>query len=284
MIEKHRADYHALKHAVSLLEAPSITATIANTLGSPIDSAIKFLPNGAQDKIHDLVKVALHKATDAALWSLDKQPKTSASNRLHMAMAATSGAIGGAFGFTALAIELPISTTIMLRSIADIARSEGFDLSEIETKHACIEVFALGGPSPSDDASESGYYAIRGFMAEATSFLAKDLADLAARNAANRFAMNPGQVSKWLTAIIEKVATRFGIVITEKFAAQAVPIIGGVAGATLNTLFIDFYQNMAHGHFTIKRLEQKYGYEVVKREYDVLRGQRPAAGMKHKPA
>lgn len=272
MLERNSADYRALKQAVSLLEAPSITAKIANTIGSPIESAIRFLPSGAQNKIHDLVKTALHKAADAALWSLDNQPKTAASNRLHKALAATSGAIGGAFGFAALAVELPVSTTIMLRSIADIARSEGFDLSELETKQACMEVFALGGPTPGDDASESGYYAIRGFISETTAFLAKDLADIAARNAANRLAINPGQVSSWLTAIIEKVASRFGIVITEKFAAQAVPVIGGVAGATLNTLFINFYQDMARGHFTVKRLEQKYGYETVKREYDRLRG------------
>jgi hypothetical protein len=274
MIEKNSPDYRALRQAVSLLESPSITAKIANTIGSPIESAIKFLPNNAQGKIHDLVKTALHKATDAALWSLDNKPQANASNRLHKVLAAASGAIGGAFGFAALAVELPVSTTIMLRSIADIARSEGFDLGELETKQACIEVFALGGPGAGDDASESGYYAIRGFISEATSMLAKDLAGIAAKNAANRLALNPAQLSSWLTAIIEKVATRFGIVITEKFAAQAVPVIGGVAGATLNTLFIDFYQDMARGHFTVKRLEQQYGYEVVKAEYDLIRGRR----------
>jgi hypothetical protein len=41
---------------------------------------------------------------------------------------ATTGGVGGLFGLPALAIELPISTTIMLRSIADIARSEDEDI------------------------------------------------------------------------------------------------------------------------------------------------------------
>jgi hypothetical protein len=58
-----------------------------------------------------------------------------------------SGAIGGAFGLTALAVELPLSTAIMLRSIADIARSEGEDLTMVESRLACLEVFALGGRS-----------------------------------------------------------------------------------------------------------------------------------------
>ena len=47
----------------------------------------------------------------------------------HKVLAGTSGGIGGAFGLAALPIELPVSTTIILRSIADIARSEGHDLS-----------------------------------------------------------------------------------------------------------------------------------------------------------
>ena len=45
-------------------------------------------------------------------------------------MVGASGAIGGAFGLASVAVELPISTTIMLRSIADIARSEGFDVRD----------------------------------------------------------------------------------------------------------------------------------------------------------
>ncbi|WP_368207676.1 EcsC family protein [Aeromonas sp. s12] len=183
--------------------------------------------------------------------------------------AAVSGAVGGAFGFTALAIELPISTTIMLRSVADIARSEGFDLEKVETKQACLEVFALGGPSEGDDAVETAYYATRSFTAEAMQILSKELAEIAARQAsANAFKkLTPAQTGKWLASLIEKIAARFGVVITEKAAAQAVPIIGAVAGATLNAMFTDYYQDMARGHFIIKRLENKYGFELVKAEY-----------------
>ena len=70
-----------------------------------------------------------------------------------------------------------------------------------------------------------------------------------------------------LAGIIEKVAARFGIVITNKFAAQIVPVIGAATGATLNTFFTDFYQDMARGHFIVKRLEIKYGFDQVKSEY-----------------
>lgn len=285
MIDKSSKEFSDLKSAVNILETPSITAKIANLVGSPIELAIKYLPDGAQEKINDTVQVALHKAADAALWSLEKTSQARASNMLHKAMAATTGAIGGAFGFAALAVELPISTTIMLRSIADVARSEGFDLSEFDTKQSCIEVFAFGGSSAKDDATESGYYAARGFMIEATKNFAKELSEIAARNAAAQLSeiaarnatlqlsrVTPGQVGSLMTKVIEAVTSKFGVVITEKVAVQAVPIIGGIAGATLNTLFTDFYQNTAKGHFTIKRLEKKYGFDAVKNQYNEIRG------------
>ena len=68
----------------------------------------------------------------------------------------TSGAVGGSFGLAALAIELPISTIIMLRSIGDVARSEGEDLTSSETALACLQVFALGGLKGEADAAECG--------------------------------------------------------------------------------------------------------------------------------
>ncbi|MCV5340185.1 EcsC family protein, partial [Escherichia coli] len=174
---------------------------------------------------------------------------------------ALSGAIGGAFGFSALAIELPVSTTIMLRSIADIARSEGFDLDRIDTKLECLAVFSYGGPSEDDDAVNTANYATRNLTAEIVQDLSKEISNITVKNAAST------QTGKWLASLIEKVATRYGIVITEKMAAQAASVLGALAGATLNTMFTDYYQDMARGHFIVKRLERKYGDELIKAEY-----------------
>ena len=88
---------------------------------------------------------------------MNNEPKA-ASGLLHKALAATTGAVGGSFGLAALPIELPISTIIMLRSIGDIARSEGEDLTNPETALSCLQVFALGGPKGVVDAGESGYF------------------------------------------------------------------------------------------------------------------------------
>lgn len=267
-------DFQDLRMAVDLLESPSITAKISNLIGSPIEGLVEKLPRSVSAKLNGAVSAALHKSANAALWSLDNTPKAQASTKLHKLYAATSGAVGGLFGFTALFIELPISTTIMMRAVADVARSEGFDLDDFATKRACIEVFALGGKTDGDDGTETGYYVTRSFATGVVSHLSKPLADIAAKQASSGlsrgFSMAPQTAANWLAALIEKVASRFGVVITNKFAAQAVPVIGAVSGAAINALFTDFYQDMARGHFTIMRLEEKYGTEQVRAEYEAI--------------
>ncbi|MCF7752554.1 EcsC family protein [Bacillus subtilis subsp. subtilis] len=267
-------DWADLQRAVTLLESPTITAKMANLIGSPLEFAVKKLPGVVSRRIHGAVEAALFKSAQAALWSMDNTPGKAASTRWHKLAAATSGAVGGAFGFTSLFIELPVSTTIMMRSVADVARSEGFDLRDINTRHACLEVFALGGNADSDDASETGYYITRGFTAEVMRHLSAELAGRAASGGGVMIGLTPKEAGKWLAKIVEKVAARFGVVVTEKFAAQAVPILGAVTGATLNTMFTDYYQDMARGHFIVRRLERTYGYETVRAAYSLLAAQR----------
>lgn len=272
-ISKTSKDFADLQKAVALLEATTITEQISQIIGTPVELLLKKLPKSAEKNIHKLTIVALQKASEAALWSLDNEPGRDASTKTNKLFAALSGAVGGAFGFAALPVELPISTTIMLRSIADIARSEGFNLEDYSTKQACLEVFYLGGPSKTDDASKTAYYGARGFATEAMYVLSKELAEVAARHAAsNSVSQNfsATQSGKWLASLVEKVATRFGIVITEKAAAQIAPILGAISGASLNMMFTDFYQDMARGHFIIKRLEEKYGFLIVKTQYEEL--------------
>lgn len=267
-------DWADLERAVALLESPTLTAKMANLIGSPLEFAVRKLPGVVSRRIHGAVEAALFKSAQAALWSMDNTPGKAASTRWHKAAAAATGALGGAFGFTALFLELPVSTTIMMRSVADVARSEGFDLSEMGTRHACLEVFALGGNSGQDDASETGYYITRGFTAEVMRHLSAELAGAAVGGGGVMIGLTPKEAGKWLAKIVEKVAARFGVVVTEKFAAQAVPVIGAVAGATLNTMFTDYYQDMARGHFIVRRLEKQYGYETVRAAYASIAGAR----------
>jgi hypothetical protein len=66
-----------------------------------------------------------------------------------------------------------------------------------------------------------------------------------------------------------RLASRFGVVVSESVAAKAIPVVGAVGGATINYLFMDHFQKMAKGHFIVKRLEGKYGQEAVRENYKV---------------
>jgi hypothetical protein len=64
-----------------------------------------------------------------------------------------------------------------------------------------------------------------------------------------------------------QVAARFGVPVSEKVMAQSVPVIGAAGGATINVVFINHFQDLARGHFIVRRLERKYDPETVKKAY-----------------
>ena len=49
---------------------------------------------------------------------------------------------------------------------------------------------------------------------------------------------------------------------------------GAMGGATVNLLFMNHFQRVAHGHFTVRRLERHYGAETVRQRYQALADQR----------
>ena len=126
-----------------------------------------------------------------------------------------------------------------------------------ESKLACIEVFALGGRQTSDDASESAYFAVRLALAKALSEAAQHLAGQGIT----------GTAVPAMVKFLSQVAARFGVPVTEKVVAQSLPVVGAAGGALLNTLFIDHFQDMARGHFTVRRLERRYGKEAIRLAY-----------------
>jgi hypothetical protein len=43
-----------------------------------------------------------------------------------------------------------------------------------------------------------------------------------------------------------------------------------VGGATVNVIFMNHFQRIALGHFTVRRLERVYGPALVRRHYEDL--------------
>jgi hypothetical protein len=255
-------DIEALRTAVRSLEHPSLAGRLTNIIGKPVELIGYVLPSFASKAITAATSKGLEAALKVALRTLPQSPKAG-SQFLHRALATASGAAGGTFGLAALPVELPVSTVIMLRSIGDIAQSEGEDLSSPEAVLSCVEVFALGGRAGSADASESGYFAVRGMLAKTVTE--------AARFVAERGVIKEG--APILLKFVTQVAARFGLVVTQKVAAQALPVLGALGGAAVNYAFIQHFQDIARGHFTVRRLERLYGEEKIRSEYDLIAGQ-----------
>ncbi len=253
-------DQGALRYAKALLENPGLAAKITGLIGMPIEKALQLLPGKWAQVVNEATRKSLETALQAALLTIDDKPQANSWEFLHKLAVVATGAGGGALGLLGLPFELPLSTTIMLRSIADIARSEGERLRTPDAKLACLEVFALGGPSKIDDASESAYFLMRAALAKSVSE--------AAGYIAQRGLVEEGAPA--IVRLIAQLATRFGVNVSEKVAAQAVPVIGAAGGVVVNVLFIDHFQEMARGHFIVRRLERTYDPQLVREEYERL--------------
>ena len=259
-------DRDALWRAKQVLESPSLTMKLTGMLGAPVEKMIARLPDFATGKINDATQLALRKCLNIALRTLGKPPAPDAepdkpSNLLHKLAVATTGAAGGAFGFLALPVELPVTTTLIFRSVCDIARSEGEDLGSVDTQLQCLAVLGMGGnPDKQEEDADLGYFVLRGALAQAISKASSDITTkgIAAHSSAAVF------------KLVQTVASRFSVQVTEQMAAKSIPAIGAVLGATVNTLFIDHFQQMAHGHFTVRRLERKYGPAAIKAAYQAI--------------
>jgi hypothetical protein len=252
-------DVQALEDAWRRLEVMPFAARLTAAVGKRIDDASLMLP----DRVRDVARKATAKALAAAMQTTLKSLQPTArdpSPRLHQALAVASGAAGGAFGFVSLPVELPVSTVILLRSIANLARAEGEDLSHPDAALACIEVFALGSHAKEDDFLSSSYFAMR-------ALLARSISDAAQYVAATATASQSAPV---LLRFLSQIAARFGIAVTQKAMAQAVPLLGAAGGAAINYAFIHHFQSLAKGHFTIRRLERRYGADLIRERYNSI--------------
>jgi uncharacterized protein (DUF697 family) len=204
-------------------------------LGGP---AWTSLVQRAQEAVEDTLWSGYNVATFGLSAVPDfARPKQPRANRLHRLATTASGAAAGFAGFPGVVFDIPFTTMTILRSIAEVARDSGEDLADEDTRRACLEVLAFGGPGGTDDDTEIGYWATR--------------------LGANHLTIN---------LLVKSAAGRFGLVLSEKFLAQAVPVAGAFTGALLNYAFTEYYQNMARVHFCLRALERRTGEPLALQE------------------
>ena len=151
-----------------------------------------------------------------------------------MVAVALSGAVGGAGGLATALAEIPLSVTLILNAIRAEARAAGFDPDAVGVREDCLRIFGAGSPLAGDDGVN-------------TSFLTARLA-------------LPGPAVQNLIATI---APRLALVLGQKLAAQAVPVLGAVTGAALNAAFLNYYRELARIRFALVRLYEVHGTDPV---------------------
>jgi hypothetical protein len=209
------------------LSARSVLMSFIATLGDIVERGLKKVPEDWQDEIKKKVREVLDLAHRVSITRMEHDPGRGSSDNLYTAMAVVSGAGGGTFGLPSILAELPITTGLILRSIADIGRSFGERFDDPQFSATCIEVFAYGGPLEEDDEADITFFMTR-----------------------------VGGVE--FSELVAKVAVRYASTATPKIIAMSIPVIGAVTGAGINWIYMRFYQSMARVLFTLLPIERTH--------------------------
>ncbi len=261
MIDLPENELANLQWAYRHLEHPSLAARLSSVIGVPIEQALHLLPQSWYRRIDETAERSVRIMLNLTIKNMARLAPDKANDPLHRLLVVGTGAVSGFFGPLMLLAELPVTTALMLRSIADIAHSQGEDMSSDEAKVACMQVFALGGRTKEDIAADTGYYGLR--LTLSLHFSHRLLQFRGVSNAPVPAGLN----------LIRGVASRFGVVVSDKIAAQMVPVAGAVGGALLNLVFMHHFQDIARGHFIVRRLERQYGEEEIRSVYEGIRSQ-----------
>lgn len=203
--------------------AGGLGINVLNLIGGSADNLIERLPEGIRRNLENATIAALNQAMKAAHTSRSVVPDQ--ASWLNQAVSTAMGAAGGAGGLPTALAELPVTTTLLLRVIQGVAVEHGFDPASDSVQFDCVQVFAAAGPLSGDDGADLGFLSAR-------------------------FALS----GRAMQAVIAKIAPKLAVVLGQKLAAQAVPVLGAVAGAATNYAYTSYYEDVAHVHFGLRKL------------------------------
>ncbi|MEZ5742753.1 MAG: EcsC family protein [Sphingomonadaceae bacterium] len=219
-----------------------IVVKLTGLIGNKVEDVIEHLPGNWSEKVEGAAELALDVSYKAATYTQPGEEDSALAiarnwtkgERWHKVTTAISGAIGGFGGFGTTLAELPVTTTLILRSIQQIAQEHGEDLTDEAVRKQCIAVFGFGGPLTDDDDFDFGLFTVRVALARLS-----------------------------ISELLKTILPKFGVAVSTKMAAQAAPVLGAATGAAVNTAFTNYYQSMAHVHFRLRKLERSHDPELV---------------------
>jgi hypothetical protein len=205
--------------------------SLMNRLGGRVEDRLGALPPEVRARIERVTRLALERGYHLAASG---RHAPDFGPRGPMALAALTGAAGGAGGLATSIAELPVTIAVILHAIRRAAAEEGFDPDDPAIRLEALRVFAAGSPLAADDGVNTAFLGVR----------------MAVTGPA-------------LQRILASVAPRLAAALGQKLMAQAVPVLGAVAGAGLNAAFLGYYREVAHVRFGLLRLSEGHGAERV---------------------
>ncbi len=254
------ASLNALERALDQVEAGrGMLVRLADLMGGAVGQVTRLgmrglgLAPALQLKLQGIGEASISRAFDIALLGLkrpapmlmaDELSPTDRRWRDHavQAVVAASGAVGGFAGLSGLIPDIGFTTLTIMREIARIAREEGEDLSSVEGKRACLEVFAFRSFDGSEEQSELGYFSARAVLR-----------------------------GRPVVMLLAEVSSHYGLALSRKVSLQMMPVAGALCGASLNAAFLAHYRALARAHFTIRRLERSHGGRSVQEAVESIR-------------
>ena len=265
-----------ISDAAQYLENPSLLMQLAGLVGKPLQLVLSGIDKIAPDRLHKAVNTALGSALSVAVYTLPAKSSAEAlvagnindvgamTSFWHKVSVAMTGTTSGLFGIGGLAVELPITTTIMFRSIAAIAQEFGEDLQDPAIRLQCLAVFYLGGSGQQNDSMDSTYMAARLGLQESFAHAARVVAGVTAEELTTMIEKGTAPA---VVNFIGRIAARFEVTVSQKIFAQAIPMLGAATGATINVAFMGHFNRVARFHFGIRSLERKYGADFTQALY-----------------
>ena len=190
---------------------------------------------GGRMAVQGVAEAALRRAFDVAVLRLERAGEQARSKRLAGPLVVMSGAVGGFVGLGGFVPDAAVTTLAIMREIARIAQEEGESLDDPDTRAACLQVLALHTPGSGDAEPEMGYFSARMVLQ-----------------------------GRPIAMLLTEAASRLGMNLSQKFALQAVPVMGAIGGAAVNGAFLAQYRELARAHFTVRRMERVFGAEAVR--------------------
>lgn len=210
------------------LDAGGLGMELMAIVGDSAEGLISRLPDFVRSRLDRITRAALNRAFGAAAGS--RRVLGDRGEWFNRMASTVSGAAGGVGGLPGALIELPVTVTLLVRAMLDIAAEHGLDPDSDEVRLECLRIFAAAGPMSDDDATDLGLLAARLSVTGQT-----------------------------VQGLISRVAPRLSVSLGQKLAAQAAPIFGAVVGASINYTFARYYQELARVHFGIMRLSHETG-------------------------